>query len=301
MPEHACPICATPQPAASVGTVVHGTPALVAGVEIDLGGADYRLLQCTRCKLQYKDPPIPMDRLMACYSASPENNWEHTPDPARRRFDQLKALADQHAPGKRILDIGCSNGAILQYFGAPWECFGIEPSKQAAGVAEQRGTTILAPTIDSLDASETFDAILAIDLLEHLDDPRTFFEQAITHLNPGGVLIAFTGTTDSPSFRLLGSRYWYASLPEHLVFYSRATIDHLASELGAPLAHYERTSHIRASMTRIPRDAIKNLAWKGLLAASGLGLPPLQRKIRERTAPGWLSARDHMLFVMRRP
>lgn len=299
MPDHPCPICAGTH--TTVGPVVHGTPARVAGVEIDLGDTHYQILRCTRCKLQYKNPPIPMDKLMACYNASPENNWEHTPSPTKRRFDQLNALAEAHAPGRRILDIGCSNGAVLQYFGDTWDRFGIEPSTEAARVAEQRGISILASTIESLDASETFDAILAIDLLEHLDDPRTFFGRALAHLNPAGVLIAFTGTTDAPSWKLLESRYWYVSLPEHLVFYCRDTIDHLAEEHNATITHYERTSHIRASATRIVRDTIKNLAWQGLLAFNGFGLTPLQRKFKQRTAPGWLSAKDHMLFVMRRP
>ncbi len=293
-----CPICA--QSAIDIGPIVHPCPALVAGVPIDLDGIRFRMMQCTSCALQFKDPLIPMEKLLPCYNSSPENNWEHQPNPIKRRFDQIAALAKQHARGTRILDIGCSNGAILDYFGSSWDRYGVEPGQDAARVAQQRDISILAPLLEDLDPSHTFDAILAIDLLEHLHDPNAFIARIMAHLNTGGIFIGFTGTTDAPSFRLQGSRYWYASLPEHLVFYCKETIEHLAKKHNATVEHYERTSHIRASLTRIPRDTIRNLIWKGVYACKGFAIAPWRHKLNNNPPPGWLSANDHMLFVLRK-
>lgn len=298
MTDQPCPVCKSES--TPVGPVVHGSPALVAGVPIDLGDAQYQLLRCNNCTLQFKDPPISMDALMECYNASPESNWEHNPNPVKRRFDELQELTKAHSQGNRILDIGCSNGAILQYFGDSWDRFGIEPSTDAARVAEDRNITILAPTIETLDESETFDAILAIDLLEHLDDPDAFFARVMKHLKPGGIFLAFTGTTDASSWKLQGSRYWYASLPEHIVFYSKRTVEHLADKHNAEIVSYTHTSHQRASTTRKVRDSIRNHVWSLMLRLHGLGVPAWKRAVLEDTPPGWLSADDHMLFVIRK-
>ncbi|RMH30885.1 MAG: class I SAM-dependent methyltransferase [Planctomycetota bacterium] len=285
-----CPLCAEPtQPR---GETVHGPDPRVAGVPIELGSHAAAMRACPSCGLLFKRPFVPDETLLACYAASPGDNWEHDPDPIKRRFDQIAALIEKHAPGRRVLDIGCSNGALLKHLGSNWERSGLEPSAEAARVATERGISMLGATLGDLPADVRFDAILAIDVLEHLTDPDAFFRGVCTHLAPGGVFVALTGDHDAWGWRLQGNAYWYAALPEHQVFYCRRTIEHLARRNAMQLIAYRRTSHARHKPTRVVRDALRGLIH-GLMRRMGLA--------RRTPAPGWLPARDHMLFVLRGP
>lgn len=284
-----CPICAAPT--RDAGRCVHPSPARVAGIIIELGGHAEDMRRCTRCDLKFKHPFVPDADLLACYNASDEDNWEHDPDPIERRFDTIEHLVASHAPGQRVLDIGCSNGALLKHLGDGYDRSGLEPSARASRLAADRGITILGATLDDLDGTATFDAVLAIDILEHLTDPAAFVNKAAAHLNPDGVLIALTGDHEALGWSLQGNAYWYAALPEHQVFYCRRTIEQLARLSGLTLVSYTRTSHARQKTSRIIRDAIRGTVH-AVIRQLGIA--------RNTPAPGWLPARDHMLVVLKK-
>lgn len=283
-----CPVCDTQAPKS--GRVVHNKPAKVAGVELDLGTTEFYMHRCPKCALDFKHPCIPESDLIACYEQASGDHWEETPDPSKRRFDDIERVINDHASGPMILDIGCSNGALLGYMGQSWERYGIEPGAQAADQAQQRGIHIIAPMLESCQTDHRFDVILAIDVIEHLLDPDAFFSDVRKILNPNGIFVVLTGDTGTASWRWHGSRYWYCSLPEHQVFYSRPTIEHLAKSHSMNVVHYERTSHARFKKSRIIRDRVRGFLW-------GLGMRLGMYK--HQSPPGWLPAQDHMLFVLK--
>lgn len=53
----------------------------------------------------------------------------------------MTALA--HSIGRRVLEVGCSNGAMLQQWGSDWVKSGIEPSMASAKVANQSGINVV--------------------------------------------------------------------------------------------------------------------------------------------------------------
>lgn len=269
----------------------------MAGEAIDLGDDAARLRRCPSCHVLHKHPFVADERLLACYRTSGEDQWEHDPDPLKRRFDQIANLIQQHAPDGPVLDVGCSNGALLAYLAriAPSRGrFGLEPSIDAARIAEDRGVRILGATFEEMGdaAGSEFAAILAIDVLEHVTDPARFVARIAQRLGPGGVFIGLTGDHATWGWRLQGAAYWYAALPEHQIFYTRATIDRLAADHGLDVIEFRRTSHARQSVSRTVRDSIRGTV-AGVVRRLGFA--------RDRPAPGWLPARDHMLFVLRRP
>jgi SAM-dependent methyltransferase len=293
-----CPVCGTPGPS-DLGRIVHGQPALVAGIPIDLGGREFRLRGCGACGFQYKDPPIPPEDLLRCYRQASVDHWQESPDPRKRRFDTLAELLEKHARGRRILDVGCFNGALLAYLGPGWLRHGIEPSAEAARLAARRGVRIVAPTLEQVPATlEPFDVVLAIDLVEHLVDPMQFFRRLRPLLSPGGVFVVGTGDTSAWSWRLAGSRYWYCGLPEHVSFFNERCLRSIAASIGLRPAAHRRLSHVRADPYRRLRQLAANLLDAAAWRTRGFGIPPLRRRLEARGAPGWLTARDHMLWVM---
>jgi SAM-dependent methyltransferase len=294
-----CPVCGSTDTVVA-GPILHGTPTHVAGVVLDLGDTRFVLRRCPRCEFQFKDPPIDSEKLMACYAAAGSANWELDPDPWQRQFDILGELLSAHARGRRVLDVGCFNGALLAYLGDGWQRFGVEPSRAAAELAQERGVDVLATTLDDLPVDTTaFDAVLAIDVVEHLVEPLPFFRQVREQLVDGGILLILTGNTDALAWRLQGSMYWYCNLAEHMSFYNRRSLERIGNEVGFEVADFRAMGHKRLSSAWHLRDLAKSAAYIAGRRVGGLGLAPLQRVFVERRGPTIQSAKDHLACVMR--
>lgn len=293
-----CPACQSVD-LDDFGEILHALPAMVAGVPINLGEQQYQLCKCNKCQLRFKSPAVEERRLTACYEASNSSHWNDRPDPHRRRFDEMLSLVRKFAPGTDIIDIGCFNGAMLEYFGVEFDRFGIEPSRDAAAVARERGVNVLGASLYDIPPVARFDAVLAIDVLEHIAEPVVFFEKVTSVLRPGGVFISLTGDADSMSWKLQGARHWYCSLPEHVTFFDRKSIGELGRRAGLDEVWYKRVSHQRNGLWHWMNDLSKNLAFTCAYRLGGERLPGIGRKLRRR-APVWLSATDHMLHVGRK-
>jgi hypothetical protein len=95
--------------------------------------------------------------------------------------------------------------------------------------------------------------------------------------------------------------YWYCSLPEHVSFYNRATLEWIGKELRMECIEYRRLSHKRLPLVRHCKDAVKSAAYVAGRAAGGFGLRPLRRLFVERRGPSIMTARDHLLYIYRMP
>lgn len=98
--------------------------------------------------------------------------------------------------GLRVLDAGCASGAngeLLKRAGA-LEVWGIELDEGAADEARRRldGVVtgdLMSVSLDDL-GGQPFDAILAIDVLEHLVDPAAALARLVGMVRAGGTLVA---------------------------------------------------------------------------------------------------------------
>ncbi|MEJ2374510.1 MAG: bifunctional 2-polyprenyl-6-hydroxyphenol methylase/3-demethylubiquinol 3-O-methyltransferase UbiG [Pseudolabrys sp.] len=143
-------------------------------------------------------------------------------DQAAARFDRDPRKLDC-LKGLRMLDIGCGGGILcepLARLGA--EMVGADPAEEniaaAREHAEDQGVAVdyRATTAEELaEAGETFDVVLAMEVVEHVADVEAFVSTCASMVRPGGVFVAATLNRTLKSFALaiVGAEYVLRWLP----------------------------------------------------------------------------------------
>ena len=198
----------------------------------------HSLLRCSSCGLVYAgsfgDSPQLYDD---AYNVAGE-------------YDEYLRLAEEAAQGKlhlmwgmrrffdenrnpgRLLDVGCSTGRfMLAAKRRGWETAGVEIAPTAAEVARRlTGAPVHAGTLPELEKTETFDAVTAWEVLEHVTKPADFIARAVAVVRPGGRLCISVPNWESPWMRVSPlAEHWP---PYHLTYWSPAPLRRLMREAG---------------------------------------------------------------------
>ena len=155
----------------------------------------------------------------------------------------------------RVLELGCSTGFMSRVF-ALRDCkvTGIELDKDAARMAEQFCERVIVGDLDLLDldeilGEETFDVVVAADVLEHLKTADSVLRTLRPHLRPEGSFVASLPNIAHGSVRLalLAGDFVYTDSGlldrTHLRFFTRRTIESLFEEAGYVIGHLERNDN----------------------------------------------------------
>ena len=104
----------------------------------------------------------------------------------------------------RILDAGCGTGQMLQHLGRYGRAIGIDASSEAIRFAATRAVDrlVLGSIHDLPFADESFDCVLSLDVIEHVDDDVDLLRHLTEVLKPGGHLVLTV-----PAFQALWSEH----------------------------------------------------------------------------------------------
>jgi SAM-dependent methyltransferase len=162
----------------------------------------------------------------------------------RRLLALLKRL--DRAGTIRVLDVGCADGRLLNWYkassaGDRIETYGIELSDAAADVARRAGHNVVTGRfeVDTELPAGGFDLILAYHVIEHVDDPVAFARRAAELLAPGGLFVAATPNLDSPDALRFRSVWGGNHFPRHWTLYDAQTLGRLASQVGLSVERVE--------------------------------------------------------------
>ncbi len=136
-------------------------------------------------------------------------------------------------PGRRVLDLGCRYGALTRAYAEGNDVVGVDVDRDALAEAAKLGIETRWADVDEPlpFEEESFDVVVAGELLEHVRDPQRLVAEAGRVLRPGGTLV---GSVPN-AFRLKNRLRFLAGRkpeddPTHLHMFSPADVDLL---LGA--------------------------------------------------------------------
>jgi ubiquinone/menaquinone biosynthesis C-methylase UbiE len=97
----------------------------------------------------------------------------------------IRAVREVVPPGKKILDIGAGTGEILNAL-APCQGSGVDLSSAMIQKAREKFPQLrfFSGSYEKLDLGDSFDFILLIDVIEHLQAPEKFFINIIKFCRP---------------------------------------------------------------------------------------------------------------------
>ena len=89
----------------------------------------------------------------------------------------------------RILDVGCGDGLLFDALRRFGDVEGLEPDASLLSNPKWRDRISVEPLDSSFAREETYDLLLMLDVLEHIDDDGEALESAFKALQPGGFLV----------------------------------------------------------------------------------------------------------------
>jgi len=106
----------------------------------------------------------------------------------------------------KVLDIGCFNGYVLDLLKEKgYETFGVDASKSAVAICCEKGHKVLECNLEKEIPFEDshFDAVIGMEIIEHLADTDSLIREVKRVLKPDGVLVLSTPNFFSLSRRLM--------------------------------------------------------------------------------------------------
>ncbi len=149
-------------------------------------------------------------------------------------FRQVVRLLEQTGLSKgRLLEMGCAYGYFLDEAAGRFDVRGVELADHARLSCQARGLQVAASIEDdAVRAAAPYDAVVMLDVIEHLPEPAQTLRAVAQLIRPGGRLVLTTGDFGSLGARALGRRWRLMTPPQHLWFFTVQALSRCLQRAG---------------------------------------------------------------------
>lgn len=240
----------------------------------------YGVARCVACGFHYLYPRLAESALREAYQQSSyyeggicgyaDASYTDQETALRATFKRLLNNLSQHGlTGGDLLEVGCGYGYLLDEAARYFERrTGTDFSAEAAAIARSTGAEVFVGGIEQVPCGSRFDCILAIQVIEHVYDPRCFLEQLANHAKPGGHIVLATPDIGGVLRKTMGRRWPSFKVPEHVLYFDFCALRMLMSRVGLrdvrrlPYPHAFPLGLIAAKFRlRIPRPLARLNVW----------------------------------------
>ena len=240
----------------------------------------YGVARCAACGFHYLYPRLAESAIREAYQQSTyyeggicgyaDASYADQEAALRATFKcLLNNLSKQGLTGGDFLEVGCGFGYLLDEATSYFEHrVGTDFSAEAAAKARSTGAEVFVGGIEQVPFDSRFDCVVAIQVIEHVYDPRCFLEQLATHVKPGGHIILATPDIGGVLRKIMGRQWPSFKVPEHVLYFDFPTLRVLMSRAGLldvrrlPYPHAFPLGLIAAKFRlRIPRVLARQNVW----------------------------------------
>lgn len=290
-----CPACKTRNPSPVPGV---GKPFDFSTRSLVFWQNEYHIFRCGLCGLVFKDSILSENLLYMLYEDVDFSGWAAcqvypTEKPVLKHINSLPK-------GSKVLDYGCSSGRLLAQANPEIERWGFEVNKAAAREASTKGIRMVTELNELSSLGQTFDAVLLMDVFEHLSNPTELLNGMVDLVKSGGMLIVSTGNADCRACQIDGPNFWYFRSIQHLCMITKQYAEKFASQAGLQIALWHECSHYDISFSNRVAQHLRQWIYAfryrhpGSAVVSAMdSLPVLCKSATWKIPPPYSASRDH--------
>ncbi len=154
--------------------------------------------------------------------------------PGWRDEKKNQVLYVPYIPNGTLLDVGCGAGNAMQILRSKgWRVVGTDFDNGAVENARSKGLDVrLGDLQDIKFESNSFDAILCCNVIEHAADPDSLVRECLRILKPGGRLTLITNNAISRGHDRFKEHWRGLEIPRHLQIFTPASLKQFVKQIG---------------------------------------------------------------------
>ena len=266
---------------------------------------EYHIFRCGLCGLVFKDSILPEGLLDMLYEDVDFSGWAAcqvypTEKPVLKHINSLPK-------GSKVLDYGCSSGRLLAQANPKIERWGFEVNKAAAREASTKGIRMVTELNGLSSLGQTFDAVLLMDVFEHLSKPTELLNGMVDLVKPGGMLIVSTGNADCRACQIDAPNFLYFRSIQHLCMITKQYAEKFASQAGLQIALWHECSHYDISLSNRMAQHLRQWIYAfryrhpgSAFVAAMDWMPVLRKSATWEIPPPFNASRDHAVVFFER-
>jgi SAM-dependent methyltransferase len=222
-PASRCWVCGSSETEPLAGRTVSSLTAAQLRITDKAYGSSLQRVRCVRCGFAFC--PSADDALERLYEDMVDPTYVADQGTRAPQFDEvLNALQRCGLPaGGTLLDVGCGAGGLVERaINRGIVARGLDPSRFLVSAGQKRGLPLSSDDLSTV--ADTFDAVVCVDVIEHVTDPVGLLRALRGRVRSGGLVAIATPDAGSLTARLLRRRWWHIR-PAHVGYFDERSLE----------------------------------------------------------------------------